>query len=103
MSNNWSVKHVWTHFPPSSVLGCPIVKKRKLEEAEAEENQPASKQRNLPTKRPEEESDTAEEEERIGNEEVGEDVIKDTIKAKTEVTQGEWSQTRKNNYNISVI
>ncbi|XP_011471320.1 myelin transcription factor 1 isoform X2 [Oryzias latipes] len=74
-----------------SVLGCPIVKKRKLEEAEAEENQPASKQRNLPTKRPEEESDTAEEEERIGNEEVGEDVIKDTIKAKTEVTQEDSS------------
>ncbi|KAF6739831.1 Myelin transcription factor 1 [Oryzias melastigma] len=74
-----------------SVLGCPIVKKRKLEEAEAEDNQPASKQRNLPTKKPEEESDTAEEEEQRDNEDVGEDVIKDTVKAKTEEIQEDSS------------
>ena len=34
----------------SSVLGCPIVKKRKMEEAEAEENQASPKKRSQPLK-----------------------------------------------------
>ncbi|XP_068602716.1 myelin transcription factor 1-like [Brachionichthys hirsutus] len=46
-----------------STLGCPIVKKRKLEEAEAEENQSAPKKKNQPAKQAADESDTAEEEE----------------------------------------
>lgn len=56
-------------------MGCPIVKKRKLEEAEAEENQSPPKRRNLPAKQPVDEgftadSDTTEEEE---EEEEGEE------------------------------
>lgn len=63
-----------------SVLGCPLVKKRKLEEAEAEENQTASKRRNQPVKRAEDDSDTAEEEEQKEEEEEGKDDVKDKKK-----------------------
>uniref|UniRef100_A0A3Q2QLU0 Myelin transcription factor 1a n=1 Tax=Fundulus heteroclitus TaxID=8078 RepID=A0A3Q2QLU0_FUNHE len=46
-----------------SALGCPIVKKRKLQEAEAEENPLSPKKRTQPTKPADEDSDMAEEEE----------------------------------------
>lgn len=42
------------YFPPASVLGCPIARKRRLEEAEAEQDQdsdrPASKRKSHPLK-----------------------------------------------------
>ncbi|XP_054464907.1 myelin transcription factor 1 [Anoplopoma fimbria] len=61
-----------------SILGCPIVKKRKLEEAEAEENQSAPKRRNQPATEAGDEgfnadSDAAEEEEVHKEEEEEED------------------------------
>uniref|UniRef100_A0A1A8GT45 Myelin transcription factor 1a n=2 Tax=Nothobranchius korthausae TaxID=1143690 RepID=A0A1A8GT45_9TELE len=62
-----------------SALGCPIVKKRKLEKAEAEENQTAPKRRNQATRQAEEDGDIVEEEER--KEDGGED--KDLVKEKT--------------------
>ncbi|KAM6982899.1 myelin transcription factor 1-like isoform 2-T2 [Tautogolabrus adspersus] len=72
-----------------SALGCPIVKKRKLEEAEAEENQSAPKRRNQPTKQAADEglnadSDTAEEEEEQKEEEEEDDGdLKEKKKNKT--------------------
>ncbi|XP_070825638.1 myelin transcription factor 1 isoform X2 [Chaetodon trifascialis] len=69
-----------------SVLGCPIVKKRKLEEAEAEENQSAPKRRNQPAKQAADESfaadsDAAEEEQE--EEEEEEEDFKEKKKNKT--------------------
>uniref|UniRef100_A0A3B5KZE3 Myelin transcription factor 1 domain-containing protein n=1 Tax=Xiphophorus couchianus TaxID=32473 RepID=A0A3B5KZE3_9TELE len=54
-----------------SALGCPIVKKRKLQEAEIEENPLSPRKRTQPTKQADEDSDMAEEEEQ--NEEDGEE------------------------------
>ncbi|XP_013856641.1 myelin transcription factor 1-like protein, partial [Austrofundulus limnaeus] len=58
-----------------SALGCPIVKKRKLEKAEVEENQSAPKRRNQASKQGGEDSDTAEEDEQ--KEEEDKALIKD--------------------------
>ncbi|XP_022597650.1 myelin transcription factor 1-like protein [Seriola lalandi dorsalis] len=76
-----------------SVLGCPIVKKRKLEEAEAEaeaeENQSAPKRRNQPVKQATDDgftadSDAAEEdEEQKEEEEEEEEDLKEKKKNKT--------------------
>ncbi|XP_028265152.1 myelin transcription factor 1-like [Parambassis ranga] len=71
-----------------SILGCPLVKKRKLEEAEAEENQSAPKRRNLPAKQAADQgfavdSDTAEEEEEHREEDTEEEDSKDKKKNKT--------------------
>uniref|UniRef100_A0A8C3AS74 Myelin transcription factor 1 n=1 Tax=Cyclopterus lumpus TaxID=8103 RepID=A0A8C3AS74_CYCLU len=70
-----------------SILGCPIVKKRKLEEAEAEENQSAPKRRNQPATEAGDEgfnadSDAAEEEE-VHKEEEEEEDLKEKKKNKT--------------------
>lgn len=80
--------HLPAH-PALSVLGCPIVKKRKLEEAEAEENQSAPKRRNQPAKQAADDgftadSDAAEEEEEQKEEEEEEDEeLKEKRKNKT--------------------
>ncbi|CAB1456973.1 unnamed protein product [Pleuronectes platessa] len=71
-----------------SVLGCPIVKKRKLEEAEAEaeENQSAPKRRNQPAKQAVDDgitADSEEEEEQKENEEEEEEDLKEKKKDKT--------------------
>ncbi|XP_015252300.1 PREDICTED: myelin transcription factor 1-like [Cyprinodon variegatus] len=64
-----------------SALGCPIVKKRKLQEAEAEENPSSPRKRLPPTKPADEDSDMAEEEEQKDEEDGEEtDVIKDKKK-----------------------
>nr|XP_040049054.1 myelin transcription factor 1 isoform X1 [Gasterosteus aculeatus aculeatus] len=70
-----------------SILGCPIVKKRKLEEAEAEENQSAPKRRNQPATEAGDEgfnadSDAAEEEE-VQKEEEDDYNLKEKKKNKT--------------------
>uniref|UniRef100_UPI0037E8CA61 myelin transcription factor 1-like isoform X2 n=1 Tax=Semicossyphus pulcher TaxID=241346 RepID=UPI0037E8CA61 len=70
-----------------SALGCPIVKKRKLEEAEAEENQSAPKRRNQPPKQAADEgltadSDVAEEEEEQKEEEEQEEEEEEELKEK---------------------
>lgn len=83
--------------PFLSVLGCPMVKKRKLEEAEAEENQSAPKRRHQSVKQAAEEgftadSDTAEEEEEEDEEEDGEgegEEDEDIKVKKTNATKGE--------------
>lgn len=94
--------NIHSHPHPTflSVLGCPIVKKRKLEEAEAEENQSAPKRRNQPAKRATEEgftadSDTAEEEEEVDEEQEEEDEedgeeedLKEKNKTKTKMMPG---------------
>uniref|UniRef100_A0A3P9NSD8 Myelin transcription factor 1-like n=1 Tax=Poecilia reticulata TaxID=8081 RepID=A0A3P9NSD8_POERE len=71
-----------------SALGCPIVKKRKLQEAEIEENPLSPRKRTQPTKQADEDSDMAEEEEQ--NEEDGEekDGIKDKKKKETKSETG---------------
>ncbi|KAF0036544.1 hypothetical protein F2P81_011856 [Scophthalmus maximus] len=71
-----------------SVLGCPIVKKRKLEEAEAEENQSAPKRRNQPAKQAADDGFTAESEEeeeqqKEDEEEDEEEDLKEKKKQKT--------------------
>ncbi|XP_029361728.1 myelin transcription factor 1-like protein [Echeneis naucrates] len=71
-----------------SVLGCPIVKKRKLEEAEAEENQSTPKRRNQPFTQTTNDgftadSDAAEEDDDQKEEEEGEEEdLRDTTKTK---------------------
>uniref|UniRef100_A0A3Q4N6U2 Myelin transcription factor 1a n=1 Tax=Neolamprologus brichardi TaxID=32507 RepID=A0A3Q4N6U2_NEOBR len=70
-----------------SILGCPIVKKRKLEEAEAGENQSTPKRKNQSAKQAADggltaDSDTAEEEEEEQKENEGDEENKDK-KAKT--------------------
>ncbi|KAK2852008.1 hypothetical protein Q5P01_008284 [Channa striata] len=81
-----------------SVLGCPIVKKRKLEEAEAEaeENPSAPKRRNQPAKQAADkgfatDSDAAEEDEEPKEEEEEDlkEKKKDKTKSNTESTQTE--------------
>lgn len=71
-----------------SALGCPIVKKRKLQEAEIEENPLSPRKRIQPTKQADEDSDMVEEEEQ--NEEDGEekDGIKDKKKKETKSETG---------------
>ncbi len=78
--------HLHIHPALHSVLGCPIVKKRKLEGAEAEETQSAPKRRNQPAKQAADEgfipdSDTVEEVEE--EEEEEEEDLKDVKKNKT--------------------
>ncbi|KAG7220412.1 hypothetical protein INR49_018250 [Caranx melampygus] len=80
-----------------SVLGCPIVKKRKLEEAEAEaeENQSAPKRRNQPTKQATTDgftadSDAAEEDEEQKEEEE-EEVKKNKTKSGSDSVQVDCS------------
>ncbi|XP_027868458.1 myelin transcription factor 1-like isoform X5 [Xiphophorus couchianus] len=76
-----------------SALGCPIVKKRKLQEAEIEENPLSPRKRTQPTKQADEDSDMAEEEEQ--NEEDGEekDGIKDKKKKETKSETGKVERT----------
>lgn len=81
-----------------SVLGCPIVKKRKLEEAEAEENQSPPKRRNLPAKQSMDEgftadSDTTEEEE---EEEEGEEKEEEEEEDKEEALKEKKKNKAKN-------
>lgn len=74
-----------------SALGCPIVKKRKLQEAEAEENPSSPRKRLPPTKPADEDSDMAEEEEQKDEEDGEEtDVIKDKKRkqVKSEIENG---------------
>ncbi|XP_074537390.1 myelin transcription factor 1-like isoform X3 [Halichoeres trimaculatus] len=76
-----------------SALGCPLVKKRKLEEAEAEENQTAPKRRNQPGKQAADEglnaeSDAAEEEQKEEEDEDG-----DMKEKKKNKTRGQVEQT----------
>jgi len=86
------------HLSFFSVLGCPIVKKRKLEEAEAGENQSASKRRNQPAKQADEDSDTAEEEEQKEDEGEGKDANQDkkknNAKSRIELIKCELTQKK---------
>ena len=83
-------QYLHTYSALLSILGCPIVKKRKLEEAEAEENQSAPKRRNQPAKQIADEcfaadSDAAEEEEeqKEDEEEDEEEGLKEKNRNKT--------------------
>ncbi|KAK1898555.1 Myelin transcription factor 1 [Dissostichus eleginoides] len=88
-----------------SILGCPLVKKRKLEEAEAEENQSAPKRRNQPAT----ETDTAEDIHTADcppsagdnsslsshtQEETGRETTSEEVKQVTEDPQQEETQTK---------
>lgn len=82
--------HFHTHLAFLSVLGCPIVKKRKLEEAEAEENQSAPKRRNQPVKQPADEGFTADSEEEVVEEEEDlKEKKKNKTKSRPEDIKGE--------------
>ncbi|KAM4738055.1 myelin transcription factor 1-like isoform 3-T3 [Anableps anableps] len=66
-----------------SALGCPIVKKRKLQEAEAEENPLPPRKRTQATKQADEDSDMAEEEEQNNDDGEEKNDIKDKKKKQT--------------------
>lgn len=75
---------------PSSVLGCPVVKKRKLEEAVSDESEAPSKRRSVESKQAADEgftaeSDTTEEEVEAEGEEQEEEEGKDKKRNKTKV------------------
>lgn len=71
------------------------MKKRKLEEAEAEENQSAPKRRNQPVKQPADEGFTADSEEEVEEEEEDlKEKKKNKTKSRPEDIKGEWNQTR---------
>ncbi|XP_047242969.1 myelin transcription factor 1 isoform X2 [Girardinichthys multiradiatus] len=76
-----------------SALGCPIVKKRKLQEAEAEENPLSPRKRMQPNKQADEDSVMAEEEEQKVDDREEKDVIKDKNKklAKSGIEKAESS------------
>lgn len=87
---------VSSHFALISILGCPIVKKRKLEEAEAEENPSAPKRRNQPAKQAADkgfgtDSDAADEDEEQKEEEDEDlkDKTTDKTKSRPESVQRE--------------
>ncbi|XP_054904223.1 myelin transcription factor 1-like isoform X6 [Poeciliopsis prolifica] len=75
-----------------SALGCPIVKKRKLQDAETEENPLSPRKKTQPNKQADEDSDMAEEDEQNEEDREEKDAVKDKKKKETKSETGKDEQ-----------